>query len=352
MSSGTTGKPKAVPATHWSCLVDMIGFESRINRAKDQVFATPAALDYTSGRMLQLGTIAYGNKLVLMDNFTIEKYLEIVQSHKVSALALGVSTLYNVITYDKVDEYDLSSLRTVFPMGAKVVFMDELRKFLDKLPNIKHVIYGYGASEYSVAVVSCVRPEDFLRSCDDCGSPLPGVYFKVVDTSSGEMLGPNVPGMLHVKSIPQFPGYYDIQEKHRRRQDRMDKAKVPAMETDSDTTVDSPFISNKDIFDADGFYITGDIGYLNEEGHVFIMGREKEVMACRGAKKVMPIELEELIGEHNCVSRVCVLGVPKRDESLVMCPRAFVVPVIECYQQTPEESRTMLEHKTNGHNNR
>lgn len=346
MSSGTTGKPKAVPATHWSCLVDMLNFDVGLDKYKDIVFATPASLDYVSGRLIQFGAIAAGYKVVLVDDFVPEKFLDAIQRHRVNVVYLGAASFYNLITCKTIDDYDLSSLRCVFPMGAKVVYLDEMKKFLDKNPNIKRVLGGYGTSEFCGAAYASFTPEQYLKDPDNCSKLISGCQAKVVDPLSGKLLGCNQKGLIHVKSLSLFPGYYDIQEMHRRQRERLLKKGVDVNSIEpvtDDINVDSPYVMDSSVFDEEGYYVTGDIGYFNEKEELYIIGRQKELMHCRGAKKVLPQELEEVIRESKFVSKVCVFGVPKKDEPLLACPRAFVVPKDELYNMSLCECKKFLE---------
>lgn len=353
MSSGTTGKPKAVPATHWSCIVDMLRFNLGFDKYKSVIFASAASLDYVSGRLLQFGAIAAGFKVVLLEEFVPETFLDAIQRYAVNTLYLGAASFYNLITCKTIDDYDLSSLRIVFPMGAKVVYLDEMRKFLDKHPNILCVRQGYGTSEFCGAAYASFTPEQYLKDPDNCSKLIPGCQAKVIDPISGKRLGYNQIGMIHVKSMSLFPGYYDIQEMHRRQRKRLLDRDIDVNSIEpvvSDPTIDSPYVADESVFDEEGYYITGDLGYFTNSEDLYMIGRQKELMSCRGAKKVLPQELEETISESNYISKVCVLGIPKRDEPLLSCPRAFVVPKDCFYGMNLSECKRFLEelHQANG----
>jgi acyl-CoA synthetase (AMP-forming)/AMP-acid ligase II len=334
MSSGTTGNPKAIAQTHWNCLSDLVSIpRSHAN------FACSASLDYVSGRMIMFGAISSGYNVVILKDFEPKVYLEAIQAYKIASIFLGAASFYNLITYEHLDQYDISSVRCVFPMGAKIIYLDEMRKFLAEHPNIVQVRQGYGASELNAVAMNSVTPEEYLRDCDNCGKLLPGVRAKIVDTQSGRLLGPNERGVLCVRGGTVFPGYYDME---RFRLDRTrDKgglgheleeackencAKIGPMADGEDC-----FVRDESVFDSDDFYITGDIAFFNDNEQLYIVGRQNELMSCRGAKKVLPQELENIIATHPAVSRVCVLGVPNKRELTLHCPRAFVVLKPECY---------------------
>lgn len=321
MSSGTTGKPKAVPATHWSCMMDMLSFGANVTQSVKHIIVSAAALDYVSGRLIQFGAIESGYELVLLDTFEPRKYLEAVERFRATSICVGVSSFYSLITFAAIHDYDLSSVSSILPMGAKVPLTTEFRDFLAKHPHIRRLKVGYGTSEFCVAATALYSAEDYMKISNVCGRLLPGCQVKVVDPESGQLLGRGKLGLVHLKSQSLFPGYYDVRRLHLSGQDTLNA---------------SPYIADREVFDEDGFYITGDLGYFSDREELCIIGRQKEVMSCRGAKKVMPRELEDVISSHKYVAEVCVLGITKKDEPLVACPRAYVVPKPECYDDSFE----------------
>lgn len=337
MSSGTTGAPKAVPVSHRNCARDLKAFGRGPTR-KGIRFACSASLDYVSGRLIILGAVQSGYSTIIISSSEPKTYLEAVQKYKIHVIYLGAASFYSLITYKHIDEYDLSSVKVVFPMGAKIVYMDELRKFFAKNPNIMQVRQGYGTSEFSGGAMNTMTPEEYLKDCDNCGTLLPGMQAKIIDRKTGALLGPNQEGMLLMRCHSPFLGYYDAQQ-----------FKQPLKHLDDNGNVGngkhaSPFVKDSKTFDQDGFYITGDIAYFNDKEELYIVGREKEMMSCRGAKKVLPRELEEIIAEHPAVSKVCVLGIPNKVELTLHCPRAFIVPTRSSYdEQTPLQLTQRLE---------
>lgn len=315
MSSGTTGKPKAVPATHMNCISDLGSKFSKSNYTQFR-FACSASLDYVSGRLVVLGAIESGYAAVIINGFEPKSYCQAIQDYKINLVYLGAASFYNFITYPNLYDYDLSSIRIVFPMGAKIIYLDELRVFFEKVPSIKFVRQGYGASEVSGVAMNALTPEEYLKDCCNCGKLLQGVQAKIVDPINGELLGNNQEGLVHVKSLRTFPGYYDV---------LMSTMNNNNYELENKQQQQSPFVKDLSVYDEDGFYKTGDLGYFNEKDELYTIGRRNELMSCRGAKKVLPQELEELIDTHPAVHKVCVLGIQHRREPALHCPRAFIV---------------------------
>lgn len=306
MSSGTTGKPKAVPSSHWNCVTDLV---SRLTSSKwklEVIFANTASLDYVSGRLILLGAIESGYTAVIIGSFEPKSFCEFIEKYRINFVYLGAAAFYNLITYKSIQNYDLSSMLVIFPMGARITYINELRSFFQQHPSIKFVRQGYGTSEFAGASMNSMTPEIYLKDCDNAGKLMSSVRLKVIDPETSELLGYNKQGLLYVSGPRVFRGYYDAS---RLKEGFAD-----------------PYFKDDDMFDEDGFYKSGDLGYMDENEDLHVIGRMKELMHCRGSKKVLPQELEELISEHPAVDKVCVLGIPNQKELTLHCPRAFIVP--------------------------
>lgn len=327
MSSGTTGPPKAVPVSHRGCLRDLTFF-GRGPAKRGVKFACSSSLDYVSGRITLLGAVQSGYTAVIIDCFEPKSYLEAVEKYKINVIYLGAASFYSLITYKHIENYDLSSVKVIFPMGAKIVYLDEMRDFIARCPQLTMIRQGYGATEISGCAMNAMSPEEYMKDCNNCGNLIPGMQAKIIDRKSGALLGCNEEGLLRIRCNTPFLGYYDAQ-----------RFKEPLKQLDTNSNVGNtgdsikPFVQDSNTMDEDGFYITGDIAYFNDKEQLFIVGREKELMSCRGAKKVRPQELEDVISEHPLVSKVCVLGVPNKIQLTIHCPRAFIVPIKSAYDE-------------------
>lgn len=122
--------------------------------------------------------------------------------------------------------------------------------------------------------------EQFLKADPlNCGPLLANVQMKIIDPNSGTMMGTNQNGLIYIKSPSTFRGYYDATYKYI---------------SNNQEKIDYRFVKLPGNFDEDGFYNTGDIGYISDKEELFCLGRMNELMCCRGAKKVLPQELEEV----------------------------------------------------------
>ncbi|KAK8782829.1 hypothetical protein V5799_015830 [Amblyomma americanum] len=147
----------------------------------------------------------------------------------------------------------------------------------------------FGMSETCGAVTVT---ESSIEDYESVGKPAPMTYIKVVDVETREKLGPRQPGEICVKGPYCCLGYLNKPE------------------------------ATKNLYDDDGFILSGDIGYYTEEGKLFVVDRIKELIKCMD-QQVSPAELEGLLVQHRAVKEVVVVGVPHREYG--EAARAFVV---------------------------
>lgn len=324
MSSGTTGRPKAVPTTHKKCIADLRAISPNQRRVRGLKVASCATLDYVSSRLILFGVLESGNTAIIMNGSDPKTLCQAIDKYKIDVLYLGSDSFYLFISYKDLEKYDITSLKVIFPMGAKIVYMDAMRTFLSKYPNIKQVRQGYGASEFCGGSVNLRTPEEFLEDCDNCGPLISGVKAKIVHPETGELLGPNQEGLLHIYSESKFLGYYDAKRLKPNFNNNNHKGH------DDDNQL-SPFVSDSSVFDQDGYYKTGDLAKFNDNEELYIIGREKEMMSCLNSAKILPQELERIIEQHPAVSKVSVLGIDSKIRLTTQCPRAFIVPKANYY---------------------
>lgn len=341
MSSGTTGRPKAVPATHKKCITDLHSITPTRHRVAMRLkVASCATLDYVSSRLIVFGVLESGNTAIIINGSEPKTLSQAIERHKIDVLYLGSDSFYLFISYKDLDKYDISSLKVIFPMGAKIVYMDAMRTFLSKYPNIKQVRQGYGASEFCGGAITMRTPREFLEDCDNCGRLLPGVKAKIVNPETGEILGPNQEGLLHIYNESRFLGYYDVKRLKQNNNNNNNH-------TVNDDQL-SPFVSDSSVFDQDGYYLTGDLAKFNDNEELYIIGREKEMMSCLNGAKILPQELERIIEQHPAVSKVSVLGIQSKVRLTTQCPRAFIVPKANYYTDKEVELTERLPPEQKG----
>ena len=309
MSSGSTGRPKAVPVTQFTCLLDALTnpFCSDPLLVKGANIVYSSSLAHISGRIMQFGALVNGYNLVILAEYSPAVFLKLVEKYKVPCIHLGAGVLHSLINYKQLENYDISSIVRIGPIGSHIVYLEEFKRFLNMHKHIKFIGNLYGSSEIGIITTLLdQKPEDYFIDSRDCGRLLAGCQVKIVDMDSGKLLGKNQRGIIHAKSDMMFSGYYDYSA--------------------SKTT---PFVRGD--FDSDGFFVSGDIGLIDDDERLHMFGRQKEVMVCRVGRKVVPQELEMILQEHQSVSSSSVIGIEATVEGGLHCPRAFVVPTRSYY---------------------
>jgi long-chain acyl-CoA synthetase len=217
-------------------------------------------------------SVLTGACLTLIPRFDPERALQIIERDKVTVFE-GVPTMYAaMLHHPKAAEYDASSLE-VCGSGGSAMPLEVMRGFEKQFGCI--ILEGYGLSETS-PVASFNHP-DRPRKPGSIGTPVRGVEMKVVDDEKGMELAAGEVGEIVVRGENVMKGYW-------RRPDATAEAIV------------------------DGWFHTGDLARVDEDGYFFIVDRKKE-MIIRGGYNVYPREIEELLYEHPAVKEVAVIGI-------------------------------------------
>ena len=261
-TSGTTGTPKGAELTHGNLShnvevsVGLFGF--------DETTVTLGALPFfhAFGQTCALNaTIAVGGRLTLLPRFGAGRALEIVARDRVTVFE-GVPTMYAAMLNDRAG-VDTSTLAVCISGGAALP-VEVMRAFEARFGC--QVLEGYGLSETSP--VACFNRRDRERKPGSIGLPIDGVELRVAE--DGELL---------VRGRNVMKGYWGRAE------------------------------ATADAIDADGWFRTGDIARVDDDGYFYIVDRKKDVVI-RGGFNVYPREIEEVFYEHPEVREVAVIGVP------------------------------------------
>jgi long-chain acyl-CoA synthetase len=272
-TSGTTGRPKGVMQTHQNLYANaMNAWNSATTRDRGERVLLVLPLAHTFGLSALLSGYLFGYPAVLLRWFDPERALELIERHKITYMA-GVPTMFvNMTRHPNAGRYDTSSVKR-WLVGAAPMPLQQLRDFEAKFGGTMYV--GYGLSEAGPGVAG--EREGVPRKPGSTGRPIDGVLVKIVDDDGNEVpLG--TPGEICVKGANISPGYYENPE-----------ATAEAFR--------------------DGWLFTGDVGYLDEDGYLFIVERKKDLII-RGGLNVYPKDLEEIIHRHPAVLEAAVVGVP------------------------------------------
>ena len=291
-SSGTTGLPKGVMLTHRNLVANLCQCQGMENwecfGESDRVFAAlPFFHIYGMVVIMMLG-LANGSTIVSMPRFDFAEFLAAVQKYKLTVLPLVPPIVLGMVKSPAVAQFDLSSVRLIFS-GAAPLGADQARELSEKMKC--PVTQGYGMTEASpVTHLSPTRGS--VLKFGSAGRIVPNTEVKIVDPTSGEELGPNKEGELLMRGPQIMKGYLGKPE---------------------DTAAS---------IDREGWYHTGDVGYVDDDGWFFIVDRTKELIKYKGMQ-VAPAELEALLLTHPNILDAAVVRRP--DEEAGEVPKAFIV---------------------------
>jgi fatty-acyl-CoA synthase len=299
-TAGTMGKPKGVELTHQNLLHVAAGTSEAIGlRAGDRSIGLTAFFHIFGLGPGMLGAVLSGSSLVLQNGFDARETLDLIERHGVS-VHYGVPTLFWTELNEQIESpRDLSSLRVGLAAGAP--FLDErIRAVVQEFcPDLR---VAYSLTEAS-SVVTMTGPEDSSeKRVHTVGRPLPGTEVLVIG-NGGEVLPSESVGEIAVRGPGVMRGYYRQPE------------------------------GTRAVKREDGFLLTGDMGILDEEGYLHLVGRRIEVII-RDGFSVYPREVEERLQAHPAVREAAVVGVP--DEVLGEAICACVVPIEGAIVTGPE----------------
>ncbi len=273
-TSGTTGKPKGAELTHSNLRRNVeIAAATLAEVTPDDVLLGALPLFHSFGQTCSLNcSVHTGATLSMIPQFDAGKALEILQRDEVTIFQ-GVPTMFGaLLEHPDREDYDVSSLR-VCMSGGSAMPAEVQRGFEEAFGCL--VLEGYGLSETS-PVASFNHP-DRERKVGSIGTPIEGVEMKVVDEDGGDVPQGEV-GEIAIKGHNVMKGYW----------------------RDPDATGEVM---------RDGWFLTGDMGKVDEDGYFFIVDRKKELII-RGGYNVYPREIEEVLYEHRAVRECAVVGVP------------------------------------------
>jgi len=313
-TSGTTGSPKGVMLTHDMML--RAAFGSTYGRAFEDgrriVFSLPMyhVYGYVEG---MLAAMFVGGSIVPQLRFDAADTLRAVTQHRCTDVLLIPTMTLAILDALRGTPHDLSSLHSVISSGGRSPAY--IWQQIHDLMHPQEITSGYGMTEVT-ASTTVTRPDDpierllttngRLRDVGPAGDPANGgklVVYRVVDPETGREVAPGQIGELMARGLGVTAGYYNKPE------------------------------ATAAAFSADGWLHTGDLGRIDADGYLTLVGRRKESYRC-GGEQVLPSEIEDLLVTHPAVLQAHVVPVP--DERMGEVGAVFVV-LREQPATTPQE---------------
>ncbi|MBU8825752.1 long-chain-fatty-acid--CoA ligase FadD2 [Mycolicibacterium goodii] len=284
LTSGTTGTPKGANRSAPPSLAPVGGVLSHVPFKAREVTALPAPMFHALGFLHATIAMMLGTTLVLRRRFKPATVLEDIEKHKVTAAVVVPVMLSRMLDHleQMPQKPDLSSLRIMFVSGSQLGAELANRALKELGP----VIYNlYGSTEIAFATIA--RPQDLSRNPATVGPVVKGITVKILDDNGKELPTGEV-GRIFVRNTFPFKGYTGG--------------------------------GGKQIID--GMMSSGDVGYFDEHGLLYVSGRDDE-MIVSGGENVFPAEVEDLISGHPEVIEATAIGVEDKEWGARL--RAFVV---------------------------
>ena len=291
-TSGTTGRPKGAVGTHRNVMSNLVslgfsGARALVRRGDplpepdpdppQRVNLLPVPLFHVTGtNSMMVPSVAVGAKLVLMHKWNPERFLELIETERVNGTTGVPAMVWQVLESPDFTRRDLSSLDS-YGYGGAAVAPELTLRFAKLFPHIPPG-QGYGATETS-SVSTSNSAEDYLVRPDSVGIAVPCVDLKVVD-ADGRTLPVGEVGELWIRGPNVVRGYWN-----------------------------NPEATAKSF--TDGWYHTGDVVRMDEEGFVYVLDRVKD-MLIRGGENIYCVEIEDVLVAHPAVIDAAVIGLPHR----------------------------------------
>jgi len=295
-TSGTTANPKGVMLSHRNLYMHAMNVMAGIQIGDDAVQLHTIPLFHVNGWGTPQYVTCQGGKHVIIQRFDPKKVFELIDQEKVTRLSLVPTMATALVNCPESSKYDLSSMRLV-NIGGAASPVELIKEVEDKFGC--QCVAGYGLSETSpVLTLSFPIPgvelseQERIRVQAMTGRPVPGVELRVVDDKGNDVAADgHASGEIVVRSDSVMMGYWNLPE---------ETARVMV----------------------DGWFHTGDIATINEDGYVLIVDRKKDIIIS-GGENITSLDIEKAVYAHPAVLECAVIAVP--DDKWGEVPKALVV---------------------------
>jgi malonyl-CoA/methylmalonyl-CoA synthetase len=274
-TSGTTGRSKGAMLTNANLVSNALTLRDYWRFTSDDVLLHALPIFHTHGLFVATNTIiAARAAMIFLPRLDVPRMLEMMSS---ATCMMGVPTFYTRLLDDARFTREAAAHMRLFISGSAPLSADVHREFSQRTGHA--ILERYGMTETNMITSN---PYDGARIPGSVGFPLPGVSVRIADPETGSVLAQGEIGGIEVKGPNVFIGYWQMPEK------------------------------TKQEFRDDGFFITGDLGRIDENGYVHIVGRSKDLIIS-GGFNVYPAEVEALLDDMPGIAESAVIAVPHRD---------------------------------------
>lgn len=274
-TSGTTGRSKGAMLTHDNLLSNAGTLSELWRFTKSDTLLHALPIFHTHGLFVATNvTLAAGAAMIFLPRFDLDALLREMPR---STVMMGVPTFYTRLL-DRPDfDRDTAQGMRLFISGSAPLLADTHTAFETRTGH--RILERYGMTETNM---NTSNPYEGERRAGTVGMPLPGVDLRIADPSTGESLPPGDVGQIEVRGPNVFAGYWNMPEK------------------------------TAEEIRSDGFFITGDLGKLDDAGYLHIVGRQKDLIIS-GGYNIYPKEIELLLDDQPGVLESAVVGVTDKD---------------------------------------
>ena len=274
-TSGTTGKSKGAMLTQTNLLSNANTLMKEWKFTNNDVLLHALPLFHTHGLFVATNVmLSAGGSMIFLPKFDLD---HIITNLPTSSAMMGVPTFYTRLISDNRFNRNLVGHMRLFISGSAPLLSETHIQF-EKITGHR-ILERYGMTETNM---NTSNPYEGERRAGTVGLPLPGVELKITDPETTKELSIHEIGQIEVRGPNVFKGYWKM----------LEKTKAELRE--------------------DGFFITGDLGKIDEDGYVHILGRDKDLIIS-GGYNIYPKEIEEIIDDQAGVLESAVIGVPHPD---------------------------------------
>lgn len=287
-TSGTTGYPKGVVLSHHSVLNNGLIIGDGMSFTENDKLCIPVPFYHCFGMVLSnMACVTHGTTMVIpCAAFDPEAVMHAIEEEKCTAVH-GVPTMFIAeLEHPNFDKYDFSSLRTGIMAGSPCP-IEKMREVADKM-NMRDIVIVYGQTETAPGVTMSTTSDSLELRVSTVGRAFPHTEIKITDPKTGKIVPYGETGEICARGYMKMKCYYN-----------------------------NPNATNH-VIDSNNWVHTGDLGTMDSDGYVRMVGRLKE-MVIRGGENLYPREIEEYLHHHPKISDVYVIGVPDEKYGEELC---------------------------------